>query len=453
MKRFALVLTVLVLFVSITYAQTIEPIWEYLITDDSSPLPILKKNVPTPNEVWDSTDLYDSYGGLKRYDDTRLLLAIRENGIDESDPNHDAALAAQFPDRSLIWINPADGSPMGIALVIGLTPVAMDPTLLAAGGSTLDYYYSFGVSDDGVIYSGHKNRIFKYEPRRNGTFSDPVIVYTHPNDGTDTWAAWRWETFKVQGSGTNTVILAGGKTWRTNQKYYYLTTTDGNTFAPTTDQIDYRGGASSPYLSPSGEELWVIGGHFPGGASGFGVNIFRFFTVPDGSAPFLNDDFFTFTAPAVDLAAQNYLNTYIGWFLSGFDAKTGLPHFAVFSTPSWDTKDDETAGALGTSADPSSTPYLPGWLALHDATTGAYIEGSAHMLNVLESDELDGDTTGLAEPGSRWHGTLGDVELNVLPNAAPGAAELLWYSGIYGYGRYAIGDLGEPTSVPNWDLF
>ncbi len=453
MKKYLFAAALVVSFGSVGYTQTIEPVWEYLITDESSPLPILEKDEPTPGEVWDGTDVYDSYGGLKRYDDSRLLLGVRENGIDETDPNHDAALAAEFPDRSLVWIDPATGAPMGVALEVGLTPVEPDTELIAAGGSEIDYYFAFGVGDDGAIYTGHKNQLIKYEANGDGTFSDPMIIYTHPNDGTDTWAAWRWEIFKVEGSGTDTVIWTGGKTWRTNQKYYHFTTEDGMTFAPTTDQVDFRGGSSSPFLNPAGDELWVIGGNFPGGASGFGVNIRREFTVPGAVEPFLNDDFFEFTAPEVDTEAQNFLDTYIGWFHSGFDAVTGLPYFAVYSTPSWDTKDPGTAGSLGFGDNPADTPYLPGWLALHDAVTGEYVEGSSHMLDVREIDELDGDTTGGDQPVTRWHGTLGDVELNVLPTAEEGASELLWYSGIYGYGRYAIGDLGEPASVPEWSLY
>lgn len=435
------------------YAQTIEPVWEYLLTGDSSPLPILKQNEPTPGETYDGTDVYDSYGGLKRYDDTRLLLGVRENGINESDAGHDAALAAEFPDRSLIWIDPATGAPLGVALEIGLTPVPLDADLAAAGGTEVDYYFAFGVGDDGVIYTGHKNQLIKYEPNGDGTFSEPIVIYVHPNDGTDTWAAWRWETFKVEGSGADTVIFAGGKTWRTNQKYYYFTTTDGNTFAPTTDQVDFRGGGSSPYTNEAGDELYVIGGNFPGGAGGFGVDIRRMFTVPGATEPFLQDDLFTFTAPEIDVEAQNYLDTYIGWFLTGFDAKTSLPYFAVYSCPSWDTKDPGTAGTLGFGEDVANTPYLPGWLALHDSVTGEYVEGSSHMIAAYENDELDGDTTDGEQPASRWGATLGDIQLNVLPTAAEDAAELLWYSGVFGYGRYAIGDLGEPASVPEWELF
>ncbi|HOJ60040.1 MAG TPA: hypothetical protein PK878_07105 [bacterium] len=435
--------------VTSAWAQKINPVWEFLITGENSKIPILKKNEPAPNETWDGTDIYDSYGGLKRYDANRLLLAVRENGINETDPNHDAALAAQFPDRSLIWINPADGSPMGVALVIGLKPVPLDPDFLAAGGSDIDYYFTFGVADDGVIYTGYKNKILRYEPDGQGGFKAPTVAYTHENDGSPYWSAWRYETMQVMGSGADTVILAGGKTWRDKQYYYWFETEDGKTFN-WFNEIPFKGGASRPFLSPDGANVYVVGGDYPGGASGFGINIRRYFFAAGTLDPFEQDPDFAFTAPAIDLENQNYLNTYIGWFTTGYAGYDRWPYFAVYSTPSWDTKHSETSGALGFAANPMDTPYLPGWLALHDAATGAYIDGSARMLTVTEADELDGDTVGTEQPASRWHGTLGDLQINVLGTGDNAQVELLWNGGIYGIGRYI---LGEPTRVSDWSLF
>ena len=109
----------------------VTPLWEHLNTSADSPLPILKvypddapQDTAFDNLLWGETP-NDSYGGLKRFDESRLLLAVRENGINESEAGHDAALAAAYPDRSLIWIDPADGSPMGVALVVGLNPVEL----------------------------------------------------------------------------------------------------------------------------------------------------------------------------------------------------------------------------------------------------------------------------------------------------------------------------------------
>ena len=93
-----------------------EVVFEHLITDENSPLPILKAQTDIPaEETFDGSFAMDSYGGLERYDGNRLLLGIRENGINETDAGHDSALAAQYPDRSLIWIDQTTGAPMGIA--------------------------------------------------------------------------------------------------------------------------------------------------------------------------------------------------------------------------------------------------------------------------------------------------------------------------------------------------
>src|SRR6266705_4964903 len=123
----------LVAFLSAGQAQVISPVWEYLINKLPSPLPILTNATPytMDDEAGDGKSLMDCIGPMRRYDANRLLLGIRENGIDETQP-HDTNLANAYPDRSLIWINPTNGAPMGIALNIGLYPVPLDPDFLAA---------------------------------------------------------------------------------------------------------------------------------------------------------------------------------------------------------------------------------------------------------------------------------------------------------------------------------
>ena len=83
-------------------AQWFNPVFEHLF-NETTPLPILKAQ-GTPAgvaDIYDGSSTIDSYGGFHRYDANRLMLVIRENGIDETDPNHDSALAASFPDRSI----------------------------------------------------------------------------------------------------------------------------------------------------------------------------------------------------------------------------------------------------------------------------------------------------------------------------------------------------------------
>ena len=43
-------------------------------------------------------------------------------------------LAASFPDRSILWIDPESGEPMGVAIEVGFNPVTLDADFLAAGG-------------------------------------------------------------------------------------------------------------------------------------------------------------------------------------------------------------------------------------------------------------------------------------------------------------------------------
>ena len=150
------------------HAQSITPAWEYFVNRLPTPIPILTNYVAwaIDNELGDGKSLMDCIGPMRRYDANRLLLGIRENGIDETQA-HDTNLAKAYPDRSLIWINPTNGQPLGLALTMGLEPVPLDPAIAAAGGTPGQYYWSFDVSDDGYVYSGYKNQIIRYAP--NGT--------------------------------------------------------------------------------------------------------------------------------------------------------------------------------------------------------------------------------------------------------------------------------------------
>src|ERR1041385_2315952 len=103
-------------------AQQISPVWfEHLNASQgvtpANVLPILRKNKGA-NENSDGTSGQVSFGKILPYDSARCLLYVRENGINESTASPaDAAIAAQYPDGSLIWINAANGTPMGIAKV------------------------------------------------------------------------------------------------------------------------------------------------------------------------------------------------------------------------------------------------------------------------------------------------------------------------------------------------
>src|SRR5262249_50228919 len=169
--------------------QAITPVWEYLINKLPSPLPILTNSTPVDAdlEIGDGHWAMDTLAALKRYDTNRLLLGIRENGIDETDPNLTAAqktLSTNYPDRSLIWINPTNGAPMGIALNIGLYPVPLAADFIGASidngvtDYTNQYWWSFDVSSDGYVYTGYKNKIIRYAPDGSGGISPtPQVVF------------------------------------------------------------------------------------------------------------------------------------------------------------------------------------------------------------------------------------------------------------------------------------
>ena len=62
----------------------IHVVFEYLMTETDTPLPILRADPKPSDDRWDGTALMDSYGGFERYDARRLLLGVRENGIIEN---------------------------------------------------------------------------------------------------------------------------------------------------------------------------------------------------------------------------------------------------------------------------------------------------------------------------------------------------------------------------------
>lgn len=402
----------------------ITPVWEHLTSSDSTPLPILTGTPPNGITVdtVDGTSEIDTYGGFRVYDETRALLGVRENGINETDPNHDSELAAMYPDRSLIWIDLATGAPMGVALEVGFNPVPLDQDFTDAGGTLIDYYFNFGVSDDGVVYVGYKNKIVRFAPDGNDGFETPTVAFTKENDGSDLWAAWRWENIRVMGSGADTTIVAGGKTWRPNMGYYYLVTTDGLTYTESAYVPNGFGNASGggsslmPGRDPAfPDDMWMYVSTYPGSDNGLGTRFYRFVIAPfDGGVDVFKDpDYAGVQIPEEFTPEENYH----GRFLSDVDADGNLDYMVAYSTPSYNS------AAIG------ADPFRPGYLALHNHD-GELL--ATYTLNVTEADELIPDASGTV---SNFHSALGGVEL--IPTAD--GSEIIWYSGVYGYGRYSVG--------------
>ena len=223
------------------------------------------------------------------------------------------------------------------------------------------------------------------------------------------------------------MIFAGGKTWRPNQGYYVLTTTDGLTFTNNHGYLGTGGGCRSITRKEGDEYAFVT--LYPGSSNGIDSRFIRFYR-PAGTDQDFQQDTGLFTVGVDDQAT---IAQYRTLFMSDVDGNDNLDYVVAYSTPSWNTI------ALGLE------DYSPGFLAVHDFD-GPII--STYTINALEDQEL---FTDLDPPTSSFYGALGSVSVYVPQGASAGSAEILWYSGIYGYGRYAIGD--APVSVDSWEIY
>ncbi len=414
-----------------SFGQQLVPAWEYLITKPGNPIPVLTNtvNYTTDSDNGDGTSTMDSLGALTRYDANRLLLGIRENGINEGSAGAAQGLAAQYPDRSLIWINPTNGTPMGIALTIGLQPVTLDADFIAAGGTPDQYWWTYAVAPDGSIYTGYKNKIIRYSPNGSGGINPaPQVVFTLTSDeltnrgldATALWPAWRWARISVSGSGANTKILAGASA--SNRGNFLLTTTDGTNFVAGS-RLGVGGATSTPLTGhdpANPDALWEYAGLYPGNSNGTDSSYARYVA----NAPF-TDDFTTdstFKSPADPFT---YTNKFRNDFVGGLDANQDLNYIAVYSTPSFNSQ-----AVVGTPR--------PGWLALI-GENGRFL--SAREIDITEDAELLSD-----DKASLFQGTIGFVSLNRL---ASGEVEVLWSGTIYGYGRYLVQPYGPEPVAPD----
>lgn len=414
-------------------AQSITPVWEYLVNQLPSPIPVFTNTVDaTDLDTGNGQALMDTIGPLRRYDATRLVLGIRENGINET-VAHNTNLATAYPDRSLIWINPTNGQPMGVALTVGLFPVPLTEEMVTNGATPGQFYWSFDVSSDGYVYTGYKNQIIRYAPSGGGISPTPTVVYTldgntATNGGGVTpgaWTTFRWQHVRVQGAGTNTIVFAGGGGGRAA---WMLTTTNGNDFETGLHMNGGFGNAAGgiSHLIQSRDtpgDYWFFGGSFPNNSSGSDTKLYR----AAGTPPFTWPNTF-FNSPGWDQAVLNDPNTngltrYTANFTSSTDAHDDLDFVVNYSAPAFNHN--------------ASGGYKPGWLALHNVTNGAFI--AAHELCVTEADEQL-STAGLAI----FSACIGAVSISPLPD---GTAEVLWSGGIYGYGRYIVGSPRYTTSM------
>ncbi len=427
-----------------------EPVWEHLITEPMAtyPIPAMTNFLgnTTDSDAGDGKSVISVLGPIHRYDANRLLLGIRENGVNESEPNLTAAqlwVSTNYPDRSLIWINPTNGQPMGLALTVGLYPVALDQWFIDAslavpvpnGDYTNQYYWGFDVSDDGYVYTTYKNKVLRYAPNGSGGITPtPQVVLTM--DPTNTTVHGNLYTVngylpvvRVRGSGVNTVILTGGLSG--NRGAFRLVTTNGNDFFATSWMPSGWGNLGSgvfseliPSQDPNAQpgDDWVFGGWFPGASCGADSGVGRMFTGSPYNDP-TNNFVSTGYAPQSDTTTQGprFANKFIGTV----GANSNYNYVVVYQTPSWN------------SAVANGGRYDPGFLGVLDANSGAF--SAAYELNVTEQNALL-----TADGTAKWEATFGFVDLKKLPN---GDAELLWCSGVYGYGRYIMKPVIRITSI------
>jgi hypothetical protein len=481
--------------------QVVTPVWVQHLnglvnTDATNQLPILRKNVGgTENNNGESTMV--SLGKMIRYDAGRYLLMVRENGINEttaSDP--DKALAAAYPDRSLIWIDAATGRPLGIAHVFGVTPITVTGQL-----SQLDFYSQWGI-DEGpegsrVLYSTHKNVILRWAPKAGGGWeSTPTCAWVEPTPsakdcaGTDLDGSssgegsdgWRWRNFRVTGAGANTVILAGGGTWRSSMHPQIFKTTDGLKFLPVARVNDRDGGTKGNYslgglsshvvkygLDSSRPNLEVLyHGHYPGTdwlrrpdryvndpskpfrtiddsyATGGTVQMFEsgdvwndglsgnfdYPTSPAGpNGQFGDLPAFRWEAAGKDdlpiVHSQDGYEYYDGNWSCTLEANSSVDYVVNYSMPSW----NNLFGSI----------KKPGWIGVH-RLDGSIAANASYKLPFTEMDIATPDEG--VDVGNGW-GYDGDLTL--YPDTTAPAnlkkSTLFWVGSAYGYGVFTVQNL------------
>ena len=461
-------------------AQEITPKWFQHINETynvatADRLPILQKK-GTDTERLDGDSGMDGYSQLIRYDATRLLLGVRENGINETDPNlsaADKALALAYPDRSLIWIDAATGKPLGVAwkeVIFPADAIWIDVTSAGGGsqGGKTQAFWRFGLDDgpDGqrVLYTGYKHLILRYAPKAGGGWeTTPTVAYEEQVSGVgdglsngDGFASWRWRDFHVEGSGVNTKILAGGGTWRSGMHPQLLVTTDGSTFKPAARVNDRDGARRNGYSlggtsslpieygnDPSRPKLSVVyHAHFPGTGyearpDRYSANSAKPVAAPDANQQpgvyLYNPDgvggaglpAFNWEAAGKDGLpidhAVDGVTRYDGNWNGALGADPALDYIVAYSMPSWN---NVIPGGI----------QKPAWLAIHRLDGTISSGKSSFKLNFLENDEVIDDQT---PTGHDW---LYDPWIEVHPDktapANSGKAEILVSFGSAGFGVF-----------------
>jgi hypothetical protein len=489
---------------TVALGQVVTPIWVQHLNgsvnvNSTNRLPILVKNVGGTEGGGDGTSSMVSLGKMLRYDSQRYLLMIRENGIIES-AAHDTNLANAYPDNSLIWIDANTGAPLGLAHVFGVHPVTV-----TGQGSQNDYYHEWGIDQDvegkRALYSGHKNTILRWAPKAGGGWEKtPTCAWVEPTTGATDCAgspldestsgdgnqSIRWREFRVTGAGANTVIFAGGGTWRAGCQPQMFKTKDGLTFRPAARLDDRNNGAPQAGYALGGQIsdfvkygwdatrpnlLTAYSGHFPG--TGYGARPDRYQTDLDKPDTTLTHSY-AFAADGnvavmtLDEAATNGIPAF-SWQAAGkdglpevptvdgvqyydgnwsctLDANASLDYIVNYSMPSWNSQDGGVYGNVNRAK--------PGWLAVH-RLDGSIAPNSAWQLPCTERDIATPDESPGADPivGNAW-GYCGDVTLYPDTTAAANlkAATFAWSGGAYGYVLFKVQNVAATVVTQPADI-
>jgi hypothetical protein len=477
-------------------AQQVTPEWVQHLNglvnvDPADKLPIVVKNVGAPYASL-GIGRSQQFGLMKmrRYDSTRFLLGVRENGIDEEDPSltqEQRDLAAAYPDRSVIWVSADSGKPLGVAHVFGLRPIT------ATGQVNNNDFFSNWDIDDGppgqrALYSTHKNVILRWAPQTGGGWeATPTCAWTEPtpdaldcagapldgSSGGDGYNSWRWRDFRVSGSGNDTVIMGGGGTWRASHHVQIFKTDDGLEFYPIGRFNDRDGGAKGSYsqggltsnliqygLDPAHPNLMTsYHGRYPG--TGWEARPSRFIVDPDNPADTLADtygpngevmlfqvnhdawgDLPSFqweSAGANGLSidhAVDGVEHYDGNWGGILDANAEVEYVVNYSFPSWNNQ----FGSI----------KKPGWLGVH-RLDGSIASNSEYPFPFNETDIQSNDAG--PEVGNDF-GYDGDVGIYPDPTAAAelDKSQVAWVGGGFGYGLFTVQNVAPTIAVQPQDV-
>ncbi len=457
----------MILLVQVGTAQeyNITKVWEFLNTQDNTQHPWLKAQSGS-NWEHDGSNTMDFFSTLIRYDQNRLMLYLIENGIDEANATGaDADTAATFPDRSILWIDPADGSLIGVALTIGTNPAPDSEYYIQKVSGThpdgpesdrswalLEQWPQIGVDGDGFLYAGDKHKILRYTPDGSYGFTGPEIVFTYPEEDPPVWAvsdslhyrAWCIRVINVKGQGQNKIMTTAARFWIDGGGMIYYTSDDGG--ASWTMQThrgqEQRGGigtggvGSIPVVNEEFGEEWMFANGFPGS----GDRIYRFLR-PNGTT----EDFFQDVAdlwdPTADPTDLPETQKYMKWNVIDVAAADGLPYIAALTLPKWQSRsnpdlDESTA-----------------WVALHsialdpndDGVEGDFI--SSYQIDSREGDELQGT----ADEDAWDAAYLATIHMSVPEGFPEGTAEILWSGGVNGFGRLVVGNVD--VAISDWSLY